>query len=241
MFVFTSNFLFCIGVYLIDNVMVVSGEQQRDSALHIRVSIVMYQPGWERALGESGYTFMSFFLFLFIYLFFSFVILIEALLIIFKVFPHKHHILISISIWVGKKLHEELPSRRKQWCSLLQTTKFKFKVYQNGNKTKQTNKKAHTEKQKQKYVFLFKSFSFQRLYLVWSVPFALWDSSWIIQTADKHCYFLFCSVLENKVLPSDFILPDFVLPFALWFQRGLLSERKMEQGWGSARRLFFFF
>ena len=172
---------------------------------------------------------------------FSFVTLIEALLIIFKVFPHKHQILISISIWVGKKLHEELPSRRRQWCSLLQTTKFKFKVYQNGNKTKQTNKKAHTEKQKQKYVFLFKSFSFQRLYLVWSVPFALWDSSWIIQTADKHCYFLFCSVLENKVLPSDFILPDFVLPFALWFQRGLLSERKMEQGWGSARRLFFFF
>ncbi|MXQ93342.1 hypothetical protein E5288_WYG008054 [Bos mutus] len=32
------------------------------------------------------------------------------------------------------------------------------------------------------------------------------------------------AVLENKVLPSDFILPDFVLSFALWFQRGLLSE-----------------
>ena len=59
------------------------------------------------------------------------------------------------------------------------------------------------------YVFLFKSFSFQRFYLVWSVPLALWDSSWIIQTAAKG-YFLFCSVLENKVLPSGFILPDFV-------------------------------
>ena len=117
-------------------------------------------------------------------------------------------------------------------------------------KTKQNKQtKKPTEKNRNKnmsfffffYVFLFKSFSFQRHYLVWSVPFALWDSSWIIQTADKHCYFVFCSVLENKVLPSDFILPDFVLSFALWFQRGLLSEWKMDQGWGSARRLFFFF
>ena len=35
----TLNFLFCIRVYPVNNVVVVSGEQRRDSAIHIHVSI----------------------------------------------------------------------------------------------------------------------------------------------------------------------------------------------------------
>ena len=31
------NFLFCIGVYLINNVVMVSGEQRRDSAIHVSI------------------------------------------------------------------------------------------------------------------------------------------------------------------------------------------------------------
>ena len=34
------KFLFCIGVWPINNVVIVSGEQRRDSAMHIRVSIL---------------------------------------------------------------------------------------------------------------------------------------------------------------------------------------------------------
>ena len=41
---FFNNFLFCIGVLLINNVMIVSGEQQRDSAIHIHVSILFQTP-----------------------------------------------------------------------------------------------------------------------------------------------------------------------------------------------------
>ena len=40
----TLNFLFCIGVQLINNVVVVSGEQQRDSAIHIHVPIFPQTP-----------------------------------------------------------------------------------------------------------------------------------------------------------------------------------------------------
>ena len=38
------NFLFCIGVQLINNAVIVSGEQQRDSAIHIHVSILPQTP-----------------------------------------------------------------------------------------------------------------------------------------------------------------------------------------------------
>ena len=36
------NFLFCIGVQLIDNVVLVSGVQQSDSVIHIHVSILFH-------------------------------------------------------------------------------------------------------------------------------------------------------------------------------------------------------
>ena len=39
-----KNFLFCIGVKPINNVVIVSGEQQRDSAIHIHVSILSQTP-----------------------------------------------------------------------------------------------------------------------------------------------------------------------------------------------------
>ena len=38
------NILFCIGVWLINNVMIVSGEQWRDSAIHIHVSFLPQTP-----------------------------------------------------------------------------------------------------------------------------------------------------------------------------------------------------
>ena len=38
------NFLFHVGVYLINNVVIVLGEQQRDSAIHILVSIFPQTP-----------------------------------------------------------------------------------------------------------------------------------------------------------------------------------------------------
>ena len=38
------NFLFCIGVYLINNVVIVPGGQQRDSAIHIHASILSKTP-----------------------------------------------------------------------------------------------------------------------------------------------------------------------------------------------------
>ena len=47
---FVLNFLFCFGVQLINNVVIVSGEQQRDSAIHIHVSILLqpYRQGvWD--------------------------------------------------------------------------------------------------------------------------------------------------------------------------------------------------
>ena len=40
----TLNFLFCIRVYTVNNVVVVSGEQRRDSAIHIHVSILPQVP-----------------------------------------------------------------------------------------------------------------------------------------------------------------------------------------------------
>ena len=39
-FVFLLNFLFCIGVQPVNNVVMVSGEQQRDSAVDLHVSIL---------------------------------------------------------------------------------------------------------------------------------------------------------------------------------------------------------
>ena len=39
-FFLTLNFLICIGVQLINNIVIVSGEQQRHSAVHIHVSIL---------------------------------------------------------------------------------------------------------------------------------------------------------------------------------------------------------
>ena len=38
------TFLFCIGVLLINNVMVVSGEQQKDSAVHIHTAVLPQTP-----------------------------------------------------------------------------------------------------------------------------------------------------------------------------------------------------
>ena len=38
------NFLFCIWVYPINNVVIVSDEQQKDSALHVHVSILPQTP-----------------------------------------------------------------------------------------------------------------------------------------------------------------------------------------------------
>ena len=49
------NLLFCIGVYPINNVVVVSGEQQRDSAIHIHVSILPSHPGFHRTLSRDPY------------------------------------------------------------------------------------------------------------------------------------------------------------------------------------------
>ena len=40
LFFFQLKFLFCIGVCLINNVVIISGGQQRDSATHIHVSIL---------------------------------------------------------------------------------------------------------------------------------------------------------------------------------------------------------
>ena len=37
---FHFNFLFYFGIYLINNIVTVSSEQQRDSAIHIHVSIL---------------------------------------------------------------------------------------------------------------------------------------------------------------------------------------------------------
>ena len=39
-----KNFLFCIEVQLINNIVIVSGGQQRDSAIHIHVSILSQTP-----------------------------------------------------------------------------------------------------------------------------------------------------------------------------------------------------
>ena len=41
---FFKNFLFCIGVYPINNAVIVSDEQQRDSTIHTNVSIVPQTP-----------------------------------------------------------------------------------------------------------------------------------------------------------------------------------------------------
>ena len=41
---FFKTFLFCIGVYLINNVVIISGEQQRKSAIHIHISILPQTP-----------------------------------------------------------------------------------------------------------------------------------------------------------------------------------------------------
>ena len=41
---FFKNFLFCVGVQPIYNVVLVSGEQRRDSAVHINVSILPQTP-----------------------------------------------------------------------------------------------------------------------------------------------------------------------------------------------------
>ena len=38
------RFLFCIGVYPVNNVVIVSDEQQRDSAIHIHVSTLRQGP-----------------------------------------------------------------------------------------------------------------------------------------------------------------------------------------------------
>ena len=38
--IFKKNFSFCSGIQLTDNVVIVSDEQQRDSAIHIHVSIL---------------------------------------------------------------------------------------------------------------------------------------------------------------------------------------------------------
>ena len=43
-FCFLLNFLFCIGVQPINNAVTVSGEQRRDSATHIRVSVLPQTP-----------------------------------------------------------------------------------------------------------------------------------------------------------------------------------------------------
>ena len=40
----TENFLVCIGVYPINNAVIVSGEQQRDSATHTHESILPHTP-----------------------------------------------------------------------------------------------------------------------------------------------------------------------------------------------------
>ena len=42
MLVIFLNFLFYIGVYLINNVAIVSGMQQSDSVMHIHVSILLH-------------------------------------------------------------------------------------------------------------------------------------------------------------------------------------------------------
>ena len=41
---FSLNLLFCVRIYLINHVVVISGEQWRDSAIHIRVSILPQTP-----------------------------------------------------------------------------------------------------------------------------------------------------------------------------------------------------
>ena len=43
-FVFLLNFLFCIGVQPVNNVVMVSGEQRRDSAIHTHVCILPQLP-----------------------------------------------------------------------------------------------------------------------------------------------------------------------------------------------------
>ena len=43
-FIIFLRFLFCIGVQLVDNVVLVSGEQRRDSAIHIHVSNLPQSP-----------------------------------------------------------------------------------------------------------------------------------------------------------------------------------------------------
>ena len=44
LFIFYLNFLFFFGVLPMNNVVIVSGEQGRDSAIHIRVSILLLTP-----------------------------------------------------------------------------------------------------------------------------------------------------------------------------------------------------
>ena len=44
LFLFLFNFLFCTGVQLMDNIGIVSGEQGRDSATHIHVSVLPLTP-----------------------------------------------------------------------------------------------------------------------------------------------------------------------------------------------------
>ena len=41
---FKKNFLFCIGVQPVNNIMIVSGGQQRDSAIHTHVSVLPQNP-----------------------------------------------------------------------------------------------------------------------------------------------------------------------------------------------------
>ena len=50
---FLFNILFCIGLKPINNVVIVSGEQQRDSAIHIYVSIL---PQTQRGASFKGGT-----------------------------------------------------------------------------------------------------------------------------------------------------------------------------------------
>ena len=42
--VFFFNFLFCIGVYPVNNVVIILGEQRRNSAIHVHASILPQTP-----------------------------------------------------------------------------------------------------------------------------------------------------------------------------------------------------
>ena len=53
-YIYIYNFLFCIGVQLINNVVIVSGEQWRDSAISIHVSIFPQTPLPSRLPHNTG-------------------------------------------------------------------------------------------------------------------------------------------------------------------------------------------